>query len=109
MSIRAAVISRRQLLSGIWKPPVAPVRKVGGDDAISQVAVIQGRLCLAYRNLFCSTCVERCPVEGAIEVREGVPQVVASMCTGCGDCQAVCPAPGNAVRMIASPSRKENQ
>lgn len=60
------------------------------------VAVIQGRFCLAYRS-FCSVCVERCPVPGAITVERGIPSVNAAACTGCGICAQVCPAPRNAI------------
>ncbi|WP_425398686.1 hypothetical protein [Aeoliella sp.] len=105
MSSTAPPISRRQWLSGIWSPSKAPATYGASPDSASQVAVIQGRHCLAYRSLFCSTCVDRCAVEGAIEVNEGIPQVAASVCTGCGDCAAVCPAPQNAVLMIPAPQR----
>ena len=30
------------------------------------VAIIQGRYCLAYRSLTCTTCYERCPEEDAV-------------------------------------------
>lgn len=103
MSHTAPPISRRQLLSGIWRPTTPPSSEGASSDSTPRVAVIQGRHCLAYRSLFCSSCVERCPIDGAIEVRDGVPQVVTSVCTGCGDCQAVCPAPVNAVMLMASP------
>lgn len=106
MNQAALSISRRQLLAGIWRPTKAPTSEGASSDSTPRVAVIQGRHCLAYRSLFCSSCVERCPVDGAIEVRDGVPQVVAAVCTGCGDCQEVCPAPVNAVMMVASPGRK---
>lgn len=100
-------ISRRQLLAGAWRAPRLTGASAAGSDTTPLVAVIQGRRCLAYRSLFCSTCVERCPVEGAIELRDGAPQVNASACTGCGDCQAVCPAPLNAVMMIARPANPD--
>ena len=48
--------------------------------------------CLATTT-FCSVCVERCPIEGAIVVTDGRPQVVANRCDGCGNCIAACPAP----------------
>lgn len=52
--------------------------------------------CLAHQGSFCSTCVERCPVSGAIEVNAGRPRIVESQCVGCGLCQYVCPAPNPA-------------
>jgi ferredoxin len=48
--------------------------------------------CLATTS-FCSVCVERCPIEGAIVVTLGRPQVEAHRCDGCGKCIAACPAP----------------
>ena len=64
-----------------------------------QVAVIQGRFCLAYTS-FCTVCSERCPVPGAMKVDKGIPMVMAETCTGCGVCHDVCPAPTNAVLVI---------
>jgi Pyruvate/2-oxoacid:ferredoxin oxidoreductase delta subunit len=81
----------------------------GVPEAISddeQVAIIQGRFCLAYQRSFCTTCSERCPEDGAIIVEQGVPRVVADKCTGCGICNEVCPAPKNAVLMMNKPTKK---
>ena len=86
----------RQRASSAPSPPAAST-----DEA---VAVIAGRFCLAYQRSFCSTCYERCPEEGAIVMRDGAPMVVPDRCTGCRVCQDVCPAPTNAVRMIARPA-----
>jgi len=109
MNTAARPISRRQWLAGVWNPSQAVEAQPAPESGGQQVAVIQGRRCLAYRSLFCSTCVERCPVEGAIVVEQGIPQIVASVCTGCGDCHAVCPAPENAVLMIAPPAATEDR
>ena len=70
------------------------------DPDVAKKAIIQGRHCLAYQRSFCSTCSERCPVEGAIKVEMGIPQIVADTCTGCGICAEVCPAPTNAILMM---------
>ena len=48
--------------------------------------------CLATTS-FCSVCVERCPVAGAIVVELGRPRVDVAHCDGCGHCVAACPAP----------------
>lgn len=61
------------------------------------VAWIQTIACLAHSGSFCSVCSERCPVENAIEVVAGKPRIREDVCTGCGVCAAVCPAPTNAV------------
>lgn len=63
-------------------------------------ARIQRHDCLAHQGGFCSTCVERCPVPGAIKVRDGKPTIRQGACTGCGVCHFVCPAPTNAVRIF---------
>lgn len=56
--------------------------------------------CLAHRGEFCTTCSERCPMPGAIKVRDGKPTIRTAACTGCGVCHHVCPAPINAVRIF---------
>lgn len=56
--------------------------------------------CLAHQGTTCTTCSERCPVEGAIILTRGRPQVAADACTGCGICHHVCPAPRNAVLVM---------
>lgn len=61
--------------------------------------------CLAHQGSFCSTCVERCPVRGAITVATGRPVVDAEVCVGCGVCQHVCPAPLGAARVLPALSR----
>ncbi len=96
-------LSRRELLFGRLRAGVSravpPATETPQQDDAPKVAVIQGRHCLAYRELMCSTCFERCPEKGAIVVERGIPQVVTDRCTGCGDCQDVCPAPTNAILM----------
>jgi len=64
------------------------------------VAWIQTMACLAHTGSFCTVCSERCPVPGAIEVTAGKPRIREDICTGCGVCAAVCPAPANAVVLM---------
>lgn len=61
------------------------------------VAWIQTMACLAHTGSFCSVCFERCPVPGSIELHAGKPAIRAEVCTGCGVCANVCPAPENAI------------
>lgn len=61
--------------------------------------------CLAHAGSFCTVCSEQCPVPGAIEVREGRPRIIAEVCTGCGVCHHVCPAPINAVMLLPASTR----
>jgi len=82
------------------RAPGAPHAKPGPGV---QVAVVAGRDCLACQGNFCSTCVDRCPVIGAMKMDSGVPMVNMNLCTGCEICQEVCPAPTNAIRMIPRP------
>ena len=73
-------------------------------------ARIDTQVCLAYRGTLCSLCHDRCPVPQAIRVDNGRPTVVEDLCTGCGTCQHVCPAPHNAVvilPMLARPQRSQ--
>ena len=64
-------------------------------------AVIEHR-CLATRS-FCSVCVERCPVPGAILVELGRPRVDPAKCDGCGRCVLTCPAPVLAFELVPRP------
>ncbi len=64
------------------------------------VAKIDSISCLAFRGTVCSVCVERCPVEDAITMKAGRPKINAEVCTACGVCLYVCPAPGNAIHLI---------
>ncbi|MCC6231046.1 MAG: 4Fe-4S binding protein [Verrucomicrobiales bacterium] len=98
-------LSRRGLLGSFLRP-----LKAGGEKAkqhlarspferTDQVAVIQGRHCLAYQEECCTVCYEKCPVPQALELNEGVPRIILEICTGCGLCRDVCPAPTNAIML----------
>jgi MauM/NapG family ferredoxin protein len=63
-------------------------------------ARIMEHTCLAHQGSTCSSCHERCPVPGAFTVVNGRPTVVEDVCTGCGVCAHVCPAPQNAVLLL---------
>ncbi|HET6407737.1 MAG TPA: 4Fe-4S dicluster domain-containing protein [Chthoniobacteraceae bacterium] len=56
--------------------------------------------CLPYQGRACSACVEDCPVPGAIVLVGEKPRIVEDICTGCGVCQFVCPAPDNAILLL---------
>lgn len=107
----ASEFSRRKLFTFL-----ARARKDGeethpGTDATPEpppvptgpkLAIIQGRHCTAPDD-YCALCVERCPEPGAMTAHDIIPMVVAELCTGCGVCQQVCPAPTNAVLLIPKP------
>lgn len=56
--------------------------------------------CLPYQGRACSKCVEECPVPGAIQLDGDRPKIMEDICTGCGVCQFVCPAPDNAILLM---------
>lgn len=100
-------ISRREWFTRIFKLKLPEAEALGENpveptEAEARVAVIQGRHCLAYRHTFCSVCVERCPVAGALVSEKGLPRVIPDLCTGCAVCRQVCPAPTNAILLIPS-------
>lgn len=80
--------------------PATSASALAPAPEINRVAVVQGRFCIALTS-FCSVCVERCPVPGAMVSQRGMPSVVPEVCTGCGICFDVCPAPRKAVLMLA--------
>jgi Pyruvate/2-oxoacid:ferredoxin oxidoreductase delta subunit len=107
-------LSRRALLFGNWADPApapgpAPAPAAVnwlGDRAVAplaegkRIAKVQPFSCLNAMGSFCSTCVERCPVPGAIRAEGRRVLVAAEACTGCGICADVCPAPGNAILLV---------
>lgn len=98
-------ISRRDLFRSVFgrKAEVAAVSPQTDD---LQTALILDRFCLAYQGSFCSVCVERCPVDGAMVVERGKPRVDPDFCTGCNICHEVCPAPKNAVFLVTRKPRQ---
>jgi Na+-translocating ferredoxin:NAD+ oxidoreductase RNF subunit RnfB len=99
-----SAISRRDLFRSVFgrrtQPQVIPENK-----ETPPLALILDRFCLAWQGSFCSVCSERCPVDGAITVEQGKPRVNPDFCTGCKICHDVCPAPKNAVFLVARKPR----
>lgn len=61
-------------------------------------AEIDRTACLPWQGQACTLCADHCPVDGAITVDpDGRPTIEQALCTGCGVCMQVCPAPRNAV------------
>jgi ferredoxin len=110
-----SAISRRDLFRSFFgrRPEEAeeaqteclPHRNVRTTDDSPPLALILDRFCLAWQGSFCSVCVERCPVEGAIRTDKGKPRVEPDLCTGCRICHEVCPAPKNAVFLVTRKPR----
>jgi Na+-translocating ferredoxin:NAD+ oxidoreductase RNF subunit RnfB len=104
-----SAISRRDLFRSVFgrkTEPVAPPVATPAIDETPQLALILDRFCLAYQGSFCSVCSERCPELGAIVVTQGKPRVNPDFCTGCKICHDVCPAPKNAVFLVARKPRQ---
>ena len=107
-----SAISRRDLFRSVFgrraefaAPPLeeTPVPVI---EETPPLALILDRFCLAYQGSFCSVCSERCPADGAITVEQGKPRVNPDFCTGCKICHDVCPAPKNAVFLVARKPRQ---
>lgn len=93
-------MSRRAWFSRVLAP-LKPAKEIVAREAAPEVAVIAGRLCLPYQGTPCTMCSDQCPVPGAITFEDGLPMIVPDVCTGCRVCHVVCPAPSNAILMIA--------
>ncbi len=79
--------------------PTGPLATPKSTPALGATVRVRTGHCLAWQGSFCSTCVERCPIPGAIVMDAGRPRVVAERCDGCGTCVRVCPAPLNAFEL----------
>jgi ferredoxin len=109
-----SAISRRDLFRSLFGrrtetvvPPVEEkIRQLPAVDETPPLALILDRFCLAWQGSFCSVCSERCPAGGAITVEQGKPRVNPDFCTGCRICHDVCPAPKNAVFLVARKPRQ---
>lgn len=100
-------LTRREMFGRFFQPFRAAAQPETFPAPVAlpteMIAVIAGRHCLAYQGTGCTVCVERCPVNGALKLEQGLPRVVADVCTGCRVCHEVCPAPQNAVRLVPRP------
>lgn len=117
MSDDSQSVSRRGLFRAFMRPlsrhlEAAKASASAGEaspdaEPLPKVAVIQGRFCLAYQGGMCFTCSERCPEPGAITTDKGIPTVHADLCTGCGLCHDLCPAPRNAILVTEKRNGKD--
>lgn len=106
-------LTRRDLLGGRvsfetpWEPAGAQLlhdmdaRRVPDKPEGDAVARIDTGACLAHLGALCSTCVERCPLPGAIGFVGTTPVIDAAVCDGCGECVRTCPAPTPAIQWVS--------
>lgn len=110
-----SAISRRDLFRSFFGRPRDELKETQSEQSSNKdskpteestpLALILDRFCLAWQGSFCSVCVERCPVAGAILTDKGKPRVDPDLCTGCRICHDVCPAPKNAVFLVSRKPR----
>lgn len=96
-------MSRRELFGNLlrpWKLVTDAQDHASEKFDGPMVAELNQGACLAYQRSFCSSCVERCPEDGAITKNLGRPEFFQDACTGCGICLDVCPAPRKAIRLV---------
>ena len=107
-------LSRRAFLFGLSEltpreaevslPPPRRAAAVPRDDAA--VARLLPTACLAFRGTPCTSCVERCPVPGALRLVGERPTIDRDRCDGCGECIDVCPAPVPAIVRDPRPAQR---
>jgi len=69
-------------------------------DSVPRLARVLAFECIAGSAGLCATCIERCPVPGALVTSGGPPRIDATLCDGCGACEEACPAPRKAIVML---------
>jgi ferredoxin-type protein NapG len=70
------------------------------------LARVERDLCFTFQGILCRTCLDECPFEGeAILQDDALRPVVTERCVGCGICEARCPAPEVAIRILPAGRR----
>jgi ferredoxin-type protein NapF len=81
---------------GLFRGESAPVASAAYVAGVSPQ-------CFAFRGIACMSCRDAC-ASGAVRFKlapgGAVPWIDSEICTGCGDCQAVCPA--SAISVVAA-------
>jgi ferredoxin-type protein NapG len=92
-------------------PPACPTgaldAKLTDPRAVRMgLARVERDLCFTFQGILCRTCLDECPFEGeAILQDDALRPVVTERCVGCGICEARCPAPEVAIRILPAGRR----
>lgn len=83
---------------------VCPTNSLNNEDYLGRpflgYAEVQASFCLAHQNVMCDYCVRSCPVQGAIQLKDGLPVVSIEACNGCGICISSCISEKKAIMII---------
>ena len=81
--------------SGALVPTYVP------NDVTMGTAVLDQKRCVTWLGRACDVCITRCPRPGALVADDkGQVSVVASLCTGCGVCEQVCPTEPTSIHVV---------
>ncbi len=96
----ARKFSRRAIFGGLLGRKNDSQSEGSSREDPTRVVQLRTVACITFRGTACSICADHCPSPGAIEMQRGRPKILEDLCTGCGDCVPLCPAPVNALQMI---------
>lgn len=82
--------------------PSGALASVAREEVRIGLATVHYDLCLRVDGEDCRECIAQCPIgETAIHLdSDGIVEVVADGCTGCGVCAMACPAPTRAIAIV---------
>ena len=73
----------------------------GGFPAIGS-AFVRTEFCLAFNGSVCMVCYDACPLKrSALRFEGNRPIVYEDLCTGCGQCEYICPADEKGIAILS--------